>query len=718
MGTKHIFKDEWLLEVVLKLPNITADVIEDLRNKRCAFLSESLVDSQKITIEMLERELFETHQIPYFNPDKIVVEKLALSFVPEKICRRHGLIPFRLRDEIIDVLMINPLDFIARNDVQVVTGRNPKPYYCIPSKIEALIAEQFNPEIMVYDLLGKMDEKNEVEVLQDFQVDKDYTSPEKIMPPVIKLVNSLIAKAVKMRASDIHIEHEDYGSIVRFRIDGFLKNIMTIPRKLATGPLVSRIKIMADLNLAEHFKPQDGRAKLLVNNIEIGLRVSTLPTSYGETVVLRLLNPKSARVPFEELGFKQDIANRLRDILNAEQGIILITGPTGSGKTTSLYSMLNMIKKENTNIITIEDPIEYRMEGVNQVQVNEKQGLTFATILRSVLRQDPDTILVGEIRDRETADITFQTAMTGHLVFSTLHTNDTVSSITRLIDMGVERFKISPAMLAITAQRLVRRLCPDCKEPATLTKTDSVFIEGMLKKNNLSTKCFKPVGCVKCDFSGYKGRLAILELLEVTREIKNLISAGEKEYNIHETAMKKGFLWPMNYDALWHLSQGDTSLDEIFPYLNIMTDIKPSKKEYSVSKIHEPAPVPSNKNKRVLIADDDTDVRNIIKIYLNKNGYDVDEASDGREVIDMIAQKIPDLLLLDLMMPRLDGFGVIQRIRSGLGLIKLPIIVLTALSDEESQENVINLGADDYIIKPFNPDLFIAKVNAAFRRVD
>ncbi|OGS46275.1 MAG: hypothetical protein A2539_02795 [Elusimicrobia bacterium RIFOXYD2_FULL_34_15] len=717
MGIKHIFGDEWLTDVVLKLPNITADLINELRDKQCTFLSEYLIESQKITAESLEKIVFETHNIPYFNPDKIVVEKLALSFIPEKVCRRHKLIPFRLKDEFIDVAMSNPLDFIAKNDVQAVTGRTPNPYYCLPSKVETLISEQFNPEIIIYDLLEKVDEKNEVEILKSVPTEKDYSTSEKIFPPVIKLVNSLIANAVKMRASDIHIEHEEYNSIVRYRIDGFLKNIMKIPRNIATGPLVSRIKIMADLNLAEHFKPQDGRAKLLVNSIEIGLRVSVLPTAYGETVVVRLLNPKSAKVPFEELGFKQDIAARLTNILNSEQGVILNTGPTGSGKTTSLYSMLNMIKKENTNIITIEDPIEYRLEGVNQVQVNEKQGLTFATILRSVLRQDPDVILVGEIRDQETADITFQTALTGHLVFSTLHTNDTVSSITRLSDMGVERYKIAPALLAITAQRLVRRLCPECKEPVPAKRNNSVLIE-VLKRNNLPTEYFKAVGCIKCDFSGYRGRLAILELLEVNQDIKNLIIAGEKEFSIRETAIRNNCLWAMDYDALWHLSQGDTSLDEISPYLDISSELKPAKKEYSAPEIKKPSVAVYRKNKRILVADDDPDIRDILKIYLEQNGYDMDEANDGREVIDIVAQKMPDLLILDLMMPNLDGFGVIHRIRSGLGLIKLPIIVLTAVSDHESQENVINLGADDYIIKPFSPNLVIAKINAAFRRVD
>jgi type IV pilus assembly protein PilB len=473
---------------------------------------------------------------------------------------------------------------------------------------------------------------------------------------------------------------------------------------------------MSNLDLAEHFKPQDGRARLLVDMQGIDLRVSVLPTSFGETMVLRILNSNSVILSIDKLGFTDVIYQRIKKILAHEQGFILVTGPTGSGKTTTLYAMLNELKSPDVNMVTIEDPVEYRMENVNQVQVNEKQGLTFPGILRSVLRQDPDIILVGEIRDDETADIAFQAAMTGHLVFSTLHTNDAVASITRLVDLGVERFKLAGALIAITAQRLVRKLCPHCKQLVPLEKK-SVAMLDILGKRNLKNDYYGPVGCAKCEYMGYKGRVSVVELLDVDSEIKKLISENASEEAIKNNAKAKNMLWTLTEDALIHLTQGVTSLDEIMSFIPVGQELGPDIKNTAFED-ESPERKPLRGKKKILIADDDQSIRIITKKYLEEGGFEVLEARDGIEAIDIVVQNMPDLLLLDLMMPKLDGISVIKRIKQTMGLIELPIIVLTAVDDMESQTDVINLGADDYIIKPFNPKLLAARVNALFRRLD
>jgi Tfp pilus assembly pilus retraction ATPase PilT/CheY-like chemotaxis protein len=340
---------------------------------------------------------------------------------------------------------------------------------------------------------------------------------------------------------------------------------------------------MSDLDVSDHMRPQDGRTKIRIGGAEVGLRVSTLPTSYGEKVVIRILDQRVAEVPLEKLGFAPEVSAVIKTALSASQGMLLITGPTGSGKTTTLYSMLDKARHEGTNIVTVEDPIEYKLTGINQVQVNERQGLTFASVLRSVLRQDPDIIMVGEIRDRETADIAFQAAMTGHLVFSTLHTNDTVSTIARLSDMGVDRFKISPSLLAITAQRLVRKLCPVCAERVPAGELDKAVL-GAMTAYGLDPVAYRARGCRSCDNSGYEGRTALVEILNMTPHLKELISSGARAAEISRAALESSALRTITNDALWHLSKGHTDLKEIAQHL-ILTG-----PEFGSPRAHDAAP--------------------------------------------------------------------------------------------------------------------------------
>ncbi|HOW90546.1 MAG TPA: ATPase, T2SS/T4P/T4SS family, partial [Elusimicrobiales bacterium] len=373
-----------------------------------------------------------------------------------------------------------------------------------------------------------------------------------------------------------------------------------------------------------------------------------------------ILDQRAAEVPFEKLGFSPEVAGAIDSCLGAPQGIVLVTGPTGSGKTTTLYSVLNKTRSESTNIVTVEDPIEYKLAGINQVQVNEKQGLTFSGVLRSVLRQDPDVIMVGEIRDRETADIAFQAAMTGHMVFSTLHTNDTVSAVSRLVDMGVDRFKISPGLLAVTAQRLVRRLCPACARQVPEGEANPELLAAMAGYG-FKRALYKSVGCKNCEGTGYAGRTSIVEVLTVTPHVRDLINSGATDAELTRLAVEDKALRTMTCDALWALSEGRTDLPEAAPYISLGAQPsargrqEPAPAPPAAVRTAEPQPSPAKpggaaagKRPRVLVADDDKILRMLMRKFIESSGYEAAEAADGEAALAAIAETEPDLLVTDL----------------------------------------------------------------------
>ncbi|MDG1904407.1 MAG: type II secretion system ATPase GspE [Arenicella sp.] len=376
--------------------------------------------------------------------------------------------------------------------------------------------------------------------------------------PIIRLINALLTQAIRENASDIHVEAFEEESIVRFRVDGVLRDIVS-PRRELHGALVSRIKVMSKLDIAEKRLPQDGRISLRVADHPVDVRVSTLPTQHGERVVMRLLDKQSARLNLEVLGMPSEILERFEVMINKPNGILLVTGPTGSGKTTTLYSGLHRLDRKRLNILTVEDPVEYDLDGVGQTQMNSKIGLTFASGLRSILRQDPDVVLVGEIRDLETAEISVQASLTGHLVLSTLHTNTAVGAVTRLVDMGVEPFLIASSLVGVLAQRLVRRLCPDCKQ---VHKPTELELQTLGIDSIKGFTMYKPIGCTECEQRGYRGRLGIYELVEMTEGMRRLIhgSASEEDLNQMARISSKSLM----QNGFTRVLEGQTTLDEIF----------------------------------------------------------------------------------------------------------------------------------------------------------
>lgn len=376
--------------------------------------------------------------------------------------------------------------------------------------------------------------------------------------PIIRLINALLTQAIRENTSDIHVEAFEHESIVRFRVDGVLRDILS-PRRELHGALVSRIKVMSKLDIAEKRLPQDGRMSLRVAEHPVDVRVSTLPTQHGERVVMRLLDKQSARLDLKKLGMPADILTEFESLINKPNGILLVTGPTGSGKTTTLYSGLHRLDRKKLNILTCEDPVEYDLDGVGQTQMNSKIGLTFASGLRSILRQDPDVVLVGEIRDLETAEISVQASLTGHLVLSTLHTNTAVGAVTRLVDMGVEPFLIASSLVGVLAQRLVRRLCPDCKVPYQADETEAELLK---LDQHPDAQLYHPKGCVNCDQVGYRGRLGIYELVKVDEQIRVLIHEGASEDKLAKQARTK--TRGLMDNGIDRVISGETTLDEVF----------------------------------------------------------------------------------------------------------------------------------------------------------
>ena len=488
--------------------------------------------------------------LEFVSLDEITIDPSAVALVPEALARRYAAIPVGFEaDGSLAVAMADPANVLAIDDIRAITGMDVSPKVATRTEVEDAISRMAQFDDAVSDLGELLDDSAEVEDLGALEAAVEDA-------PVVKLVNTIITRAINERASDIHIEPGEKDLRVRFRIDGVLHEAMTTPRSI-TNAMVSRLKIMADINIAERRVPQDGRISLKVQGRQVDLRVATLPAVYGEKVVLRILDRSSILLELSDLGFSTHNLQRYESSYTKPYGAILVTGPTGSGKSTTLYATLNVLNRPEVNIITTEDPVEYRLAGITQVQVNRKAGLTFASALRSILRADPDIALIGEIRDRETAQIAIEAALTGHLVLSTLHTNDSSSSIGRLIEMDVEPYLVASSIDAVLAQRLARRLCEKCRAPS---KPDAERFEAA--GIEVPSQVFVAEGCGSCANTGYRGRMALHEVLLVSEDIQRMAVERRPSDEIQVVAIEQGMrtLWQ---DGLEKVAGGMTSLEEI-----------------------------------------------------------------------------------------------------------------------------------------------------------
>ena len=508
--------------------------------------------------ENTEREyamaLAQGMSLPFVDLNEYQVDKEVISMVPDDLCRRNQLLPLSIVNGRITVAMANPKNFAAIDDVSASTGMPVIPMVAMPSQVKDAINRYLRANAELTEL------SHEIAATAKKEVDLESDSGEDASP-VARFVSLLINQAIDDHCSDIHIEPQEDGLLVRYRIDGVLHVFQKAPKAMTQG-VISRIKVMSDMDIGERRKPQDGRITVKHNGQKVDLRVAALPTVWGEKIVMRILSTPSGNLKVEDLNFSQRNFDVFSKAYNRPYGLVLVTGPTGSGKSTTLYATLGDVAKPEINIITVEDPVEFRMRGINQVQVNNKAGMTFAAALRSILRADPDVVLIGEIRDQETANIAIEASLTGHLVLSTLHTNDAPSAVTRLTEMGVEPFLLSSSLAAVMAQRLARRLCKKCKRQDTATEAElrTLGVPHM-PDTPLPTIC-RPVGCQECANTGYSGRVAIQQVMGVDSTMEDLIARGATSIDIDKAAKEQG-MTTLRKDGWQKALQGITSVEEV-----------------------------------------------------------------------------------------------------------------------------------------------------------
>jgi type II secretory ATPase GspE/PulE/Tfp pilus assembly ATPase PilB-like protein/CheY-like chemotaxis protein len=755
------YNDEWVAAVLT--PLLTEEALARLVNDKESKTSlwERVLDMRLLTEAQVLEAVANRCKLPIADLNRAT--DLGRDALPEALARRYGVVPLTVTDALFEVATSNPFDIGAEQSLAFATGREVRMLLASPPRIREKLDQLYGAsrrEGSVKELLTGMEEFDVTELSEeDEELDAEALKDEASSRPIVKLVGVLLADGITSRASDIHIESGEQAVTVRYRIDGVLRHAMTIPRKAGT-PLISRIKIISGLDIADRLRPQDGRARLEVNGNPVDLRISTLPATHGEKVVIRILNTQSTMLSLPSLGLYDDEQALIKRLLISKEGIILCTGPTGSGKTTTLYSCLRTIEGEGINIVTVEDPVEYRL-GTNivQVQTNEKTGLTFAAALRSILRQDPDIVLVGEIRDIETAQVAVQASLTGHLVLSTLHTNDAPNTVTRLVDMGLEAFKIGAALRGIIAQRLMRKLCPSCRAKQPIGEVPE-RLQPFIPKG---TTLWKAVGCGQCSQTGYRGRFSVVEILEMNPEIERLIGNNANADQIGAAARARG-MRTLFQCGLRHLLDGHTSVDELLRVTDVpktaeaasaagasktkgkgkgksksgglavaqaapegATDefevvdgFDPDEMLAGLELVDEPsapgATAVASDMATILVVEDEDSLRRVLKDLLEMEGYTVCEARDGAEAMEQVDRHSPDLLLLDLNLPNVDGFTVIRKLRAELNTADLPIVVLTARGDEDNEVKVLKAGGTDFVTKPFRPKPLLARIAATLSR--
>ena len=737
------FSDEWMLAVLA--PLLPEGAMEQLRlpdrDGRTIWqrvLADRLVGEAELLSAMSAR-----CRLPI--ADLSLASTMTRDALPEALARRYAVMPIRVTDALLEVATANPFDVGAEQALAFATGREVRMALASPPRILDKIDELYGVPVGegVSKLIAGMQDLD-IQAIEDRPDDEDdeLAAQEASSRPIIKLVDVLLADGITSRASDIHIESGEAAVTVRYRIDGVLRQAMTIPRK-AGIPLISRIKIISSLDIADRLRPQDGRARVAVNGKPVDLRISTLPATHGEKVVIRILDTQQTMLELGALGLHADDQQTIRNLLGNKEGVILCTGPTGSGKTTTLYACIREILAEGINIVTVEDPVEYRLgKNIVQVQVHEKQGLTFATALRSILRQDPDVVLVGEIRDIETSQIAIQASLTGHLVLSTLHTNDAPNTVTRLVDMGMEAFKIGAALRGVIAQRLMRRVCPHCRvlqDPTQLPPRIKPYLPA-------GVPLYRGTGCSQCSQTGYRGRFSVVEILVVSPEIERLIGANATADRIAEAGRAEG-MRTLFETGLRHVLAGESSVEELLRVTDVpnlarmgrSTTIAPDGTVVTAAAmpaIAVPVPRPeqllegielvdearSGEHARVtpratvLLVEDEETLRRVMRDLLEQEGYLVHEAGDGAEALEMIDRFAPDVVLLDLNLPNVDGYTVLAQLRSRAATRDLPVLVLSARGDEDNEVRVLRLGATDFLTKPFRPRALSARVEATLAR--
>lgn len=629
----------------------------------------------------------------------------AARLIPERVSKMHDVLAIAQDNRTITYATPNVFNAEVDRDIAFASGRRPEMVVVMRSQLAAALGQAYKMGQEIDRLIDRIK-------MADVQVDvsEKQSINEASESPIIDLCNRIVATAIAAGASDVHIEPGFNGAAVRHRISGILEPLLTLPQEAVRG-VTNRFKLMAKTDIALKQRPQDGAFRVTVDNENVDVRLSTVPTIHGEKIVMRVIQGGTAVMTIDKLGYDEATSTALINALSKPDGLVLVTGPTGSGKTTVLYAALQYLRTGRVNIVTVEDPVERQIEGVTQIPVNTKTGTTFAAVLRSVMRQDPNIIMVGEIRDAEVAEIVGQAAYTGHLVLSSLHTTDAASAITRLLNLGLQPFKVAESLNAVVAQRLLRRFCPHC----CVVNDDETALRLGRQHGVARVHASVGRGCERCKQSGYIGRIAVPEILLPDDAIRQAIRNGAALGDLR-SAMQAAGSRSMRQRALQLVVEGVTSIEEVN---RTLTDH--SSDELAATKAlrpEAPAPVAAApaQQRKVLVADDDSMTRLILRRLLEKEGLAVVEADNGATGMETARRERPDLMMVDLQMPDMDGFRFLEMVRGDDSLMGVPVLILTAETSADVESKVLEMGADDYVSKPFEPEVLRARVRAAFRR--
>ena len=734
-------------------------------------LASGAIDEENLALGLAQQVGFD--QVDPVNT--AVDPDLLTGFSRDVAIRLQALPLVHTGPQTVSVAMANPFDLEARRELEFVLAKGIQPMVCRARALRDAIGKHYGLEKELAAILRSV--KPDAELVASHILDIDMEEIEKRLRvggarPYIDLLNFLLGNAHASRASDIHVEPLQSGVQVRYRIDGVLRSAMKLPKWVESG-LVSRIKVVGKMDLSIHHLPQDGKVRAHIGGRDQDLRISTIPSQFGETCVLRILDPDILQLDLGDLGLGPAQLETYYRLISQPQGMILITGPTGSGKSTSLYATIKRLQSEQTKIVSVEDPVEYTLGGITQVQVDDRRGMTFANSIRSLLRQDPNVLVIGEIRDEETASTAFQAALTGHLVFSTLHTVDTVSTITRLRDLGLPMYLTGSSLLGVVAQRLVRRLCPQCRVEGEPDPSQWRALE--FEPFPLAASYRPGSGCKYCLYTGYRGRVGVYELLRVDESLRNLILGGADETAIRRAAVQAG-LQVLVESGIRKVEEGLTSLEEVVRH--VRSAVAPARSRAMAGAAIPSAPPPAESGEdaettlesvedsaslslgdaldtlpgdavelfsgefpqvmpdaakaagvpahtegepeTILVVDDSQEILDLVRYTLEGVGFRVLTAEDGQEALDTIERhRVNDpvhLVVLDVMMPGMSGFEVCEALKGDIATAFLPVLILSARGDQAHIKSGFRAGADDYLPKPFDPEELELRIRALLRR--
>ena len=716
-------------------------------------LGQILMDIGALNEDTLAVGLAQQVGFDLIDPVKSRVEPDLLSVVSREKALEWGLLPlYHTGPQVVRVAMTNPFDLDARRDLEFLLGAAIEPVVCNAKKLQEAIATHYGLERELTQMLESVKPTDKVEVSSVMDIDLQ-TIEERLRKggarPYIDLLNFLLANAHKSRASDIHLDPQDDCLKVRYRIDGVLRSAMKLPKWVEPG-LISRVKVVGRMDLSIHHRPLEGKIRATIAGREKDLRIATMPSQFGERCVMRILDPSILEFALSDLGLAAGQLQTYYQLISQPQGIVLVTGPTGSGKSTTLYATLNRVRSEQTSIVSIEDPVEYTMPAITQVQVDERRGMTYAAATRSLLRQDPNVLVIGEIRDKDTASAAFQAALTGHLVFSTLHTSDSIATITRLRDLGVPLYLIGSTLLGIVAQRLVRRLCPYCRKPGE--PSTEAWEPLSTKPMPMPDAFVTGDGCRECLYTGYLGRIGVFEMLRVDDSLRRLIITGADETSLRRAADDAGLRSLVDH-GVEKVAAGVTTLPELARHIRsplgaihrpVVAQLPLDKTTPAVMPSPEPEPVPHDEpmaappqpaedaseetttpspdpgHETILVVDDSEEILDLVRYGLEGAGFRVLVAHDGEEALKTIEQHLVNdpvhLVVLDVMMPGLTGFEVCEQLKQDIATAFLPVLILSARGDQAHVKDGFRAGADDYLPKPFDPEELELRIRALLRR--